>query len=116
MTWAVVQCQPRQEQLVLTLVKIAVFKDVEEIYLPRIRIRKRISPLFPGYVFVRLVDRWYSIATLPGVIRLLMAGDRPARIADEIIQQIRSRERNGLVKLPQAPRLRRGQPVRVVRG
>jgi hypothetical protein len=35
-----------------------------------------------------------------GVIGLIMDGIRPARVADSVIEDIRSRERGGLVELP----------------
>jgi transcriptional antiterminator RfaH len=112
MTWAVVQCEAQFEHTVrLLLIRLGL-----ETYLPRIKVRKRITPLFPGYCFVRLADRWYPVLWTPHVIRLLMAGVEPARLDDSIIAGIRKRERGGLVWLPQPPRLRPGQKVRVVRG
>ena len=51
-----------------------------------------------------------------GVIRLLMDGDRPARVADTIIDDIRAREVGGIVRLPKPPPFRSGDRVRVLRG
>jgi transcription antitermination factor NusG len=87
-------------------------------YLPRIRHRGRIAPLFPTYLFVRLVagDRWYPIAWTPHVTRLLMAGDRPAQLAEDVVNDLRKRERDGLVRLPRQFRLRKGQQVRIIGG
>jgi len=45
-----------------------------------------------------------------------MDGEMPAQLSDEIITSIRGREIDGIVVLPRAPRLRYGQPVRVLRG
>jgi hypothetical protein len=45
-----------------------------------------------------------------------MDGMTPARVPDHIIDEIRSRERGGLVKLPKAPGLRRGDQVRITSG
>ncbi len=44
-----------------------------------------------------------------------MDGVSPARVADSVIDEIRSRERNGLVELPKR-RLRAGDAVRIWRG
>jgi hypothetical protein len=45
-----------------------------------------------------------------------MDGSKPARVPDPVIDEIRSRERGGLVELPKPPASRPGDPVRVLRG
>jgi hypothetical protein len=40
-------------------------------------------PLFSGYLFVWIFDRWYSIENTIGVIRLLSTGDVPSRVPDK---------------------------------
>ena len=89
-----------------------------ETYLPKVRWRtgrgrtrsRRVSALFPGYIFVRVEQLWRDIRTLPGVIRPVMSGDEPAHVPDVIIAEIRSRERNGFVELPKK-RLQPGDRV-----
>jgi transcriptional antiterminator RfaH len=44
-----------------------------------------------------------------------MDGVRPARVADQIIDDLRKRERNGLIELPRL-KLRPGDRVRLLRG
>jgi transcription antitermination factor NusG len=44
-----------------------------------------------------------------------MNGGGPARVADSVIDEIRARERNGLIELTER-RLRRGDRVRVLAG
>jgi hypothetical protein len=44
---------------------------------------KREVPLFSGYLFVWIFDRWYSIENTIGVIRLLSTGDVPSRVPDK---------------------------------
>src|SRR5215510_9998156 len=110
--WAVVQCETQREHAVRLLLMRAGY----ETYLPRIRARNRITPLFAGYLFVRLSRwRWYFVMWTPHVIRLLMSGDQPAQLPEEIVTQIRKREHNGLVRLP-IRRLRKGERIRIVRG
>ena len=112
MTWAVVQCESQRE----TAVCLLLGRMTLPTYFPRIRLRKRIVGLFPGYVFCQIGPQFYPVMWTPHVIRLLMAGDRPAKLGDEIISSIRRLEHRGLVKLPQPARLRPGQPVKVIRG
>ena len=74
-------------------------------------------PLFPGYLFLWVVRGWWDARWSPGVVRLIMDGQVPARVPDDVISEIRSRERNGLVELLK-PRdgLIPGAKVRVVEG
>lgn len=124
--WAVVQAEPRMlvrrkdcddesvaEQLFA--------RNGFESYLPQIKFRRarkiRIAPLFPGYIFVRVIDRWYPIAWTIGVIRILMAGDHPAHMPENIMDEIRARESaDGFVKLAPSPRLKKGAHVRILSG
>jgi transcription antitermination factor NusG len=109
--WAIVHTQSRHEDMVCVQLKRAEF----EIYLPRIKLDSRIepTPLFPGYLFVRIVDRWYPVRWTRGVIGLLPI---PTQLQEKTMNEIRNREgRDGLVKLP-ANQLRKGQQVRITRG
>ena len=45
-----------------------------------------------------------------------MDGIRPARVADQIIDDLRKRERNGLVELAQRDKLKPGDQVRILQG
>jgi transcription antitermination factor NusG len=111
--WAVAVAQPHHERLVQTLLERQDF----ETYWPKIKTpAKRTASLFPGYLMVRVIVRWYPVRWCPGVLRVLMNGDKPARLDDRVITEIKSRERGGFVKLPKAPSVARGQRVRVVRG
>jgi len=111
-TWAVVQTEAMREIAVIALLE----RLGLSIYFPRIKIRKRITGLFPGYLFVQLGAQWYPVLWTPHVIRLLMAGDRPARLDDAIVAELRRREVGGFVRMPKPPRLHHGQRVKVVRG
>ena len=110
--WSVCQTETHREGTATHFLEKAGF----EAYLPKIKIKQRVVPLFPSYVFVRIVDRWYPVATTIGVVQLLLAGDHPARLKDEIISNIKNKERNGIVKLPKVKRLNEGDKIRIVRG
>jgi transcriptional antiterminator RfaH len=45
-----------------------------------------------------------------------MDGVRPARVADQIIDDLRKRERNRLIELPQRSGLKPGDQVRILQG
>ena len=72
--------------------------------------------LFPAYAFVFIRLQWHAARWAPGVIRLVMDGAQPARVPDAVIDEIRSRERGGLIELPKPSLARPGDAVRILRG
>ena len=114
--WAVAQTESQRERVALHHLKRQEFTT----YLPLIKTMRRIhgEPLFPGYIFIRIVDRWYSIMGTIGITRLIRDGERPSCCPDAVIDDIRKREVMGYVELPKAPKkgFTRGQRVRIVRG
>jgi transcription antitermination factor NusG len=107
-------------------------------YFPRIqeqRIncgRKIMVPrgLFPNYLFIRIlmpdditeetknghaIGFWTARRTC-GVGNLIMDGDRPARVSDTIIDEIKSRERGGFIQLSERPEFVLGDRVHIKSG
>jgi transcriptional antiterminator RfaH len=120
MYWAAAQLKPQQERLALHCLALAGFQT----YLPRLRERRlrrgkrvEITPLlFPGYGFVSIELQWVKAHYAPGVLRLVLDGHTPARVPDRIINELRGRERNGLIELPKPRGLQAGDRVRVLHG
>src|SRR5262245_22437492 len=120
MYWACAQVEPRRERLASHCLGLTGY----EIYQPLLREQRRSHgrkiavtlPLFPGYLFVRVVRGWWDAAWAPGGDRLIMDGRVPARVPDAVIGEIRSRERGGFVELPKPHGLKPGMRVRVVSG
>jgi len=114
--WAVAQTESQRESTAAQHLAKSGFT----VYLPRLKIRRhglvRTPPLFPTYLFVRVIDRWWSIAWTIGVLDVLMSGDHPARLADNAIDEIKRREVKGYVQLPKLSKLKKGDQVRVVSG
>jgi transcriptional antiterminator RfaH len=116
--WCCAQIAHNHERLALhCLEQVAGF----EIYSPRIKAprharNQRSRALFPGYVFVLIVLQWHAASRAPGVIRLVQDGGLPARVPDDVIAELKGRERNGLVRLPEPRCLRTGARIRVMRG
>lgn len=83
------------------------------------RVDNVFAPLFPGYLFVRFdpeVERWRSINSTFGVIRLLSNGDVPLAVPDDLVETImQRRDESGLVVLP-TKRLAVGNAVKVAFG
>jgi transcriptional antiterminator RfaH len=112
--WAVCQCEAQREHTA----RMLLMKERFETYAPRFKSKLgRILLLFPTYIFVRIIDRWYPVLWTPGVTRVLMAGDRPAQLNEQIVTSIKRREVGGLVRLPSnGNRLRKGDKVKITRG
>src|SRR5215472_5935470 len=109
MYWCCAQVEPRRERLASHCLTLAGY----EIYQPLMREQRRSHGLFPGYLFVWVVRGWWDARWSPGVVRLIMDGLVPAVVRDDIIAEIRSRERNGLVELPKVHGLKPGMRVQV---
>jgi transcription antitermination factor NusG len=122
--WAVAQTLTDRERTTATLLE----RSGYDVLAPRARFAIgdgafRIGALFPGYLFVKVIDRWYSIQWTVGVLRLIMAGDQPAKCPNWEIEKIRrATGSNGLVRLPKEPRLSpktkivEGSSVRILTG
>jgi transcriptional antiterminator RfaH len=118
--WCAARLQPRREALALHVLGLNGYAT----YLTRLRQQRRQHgrkietrpPLFPGYAFVAIELQWHTARWAAGVIGLIMDGMQPARVPDGVIAEIRSRERNGLIELPQPRGLRRGDGVRIIGG
>ena len=119
--WAVARLQPRHENAGLTHLRLNGY----EIYYPRVsekRVRngRRIEvrpPLFWGYAFFVVKSGiWYTARWSIGVMGVIMDGTKPARVPDAVIAEIKGRERNGAVVLPERERFAVGDQVRVLTG
>jgi hypothetical protein len=75
-----------------------------------------VTPLFPGYCFTRIELQWHAIRQCPGVIRVVRCGgDEPSHLPDEVIAEIRARERTGAIELPKC-KLKAGDRVQINSG
>jgi len=111
--WAVCQTEPRREHAA----RVWLMRKCFETYMPRLLLQDgRVKLLFPTYIFWRFHDRWYQVRWTPGVCRVLMDAGQPARLGDEIMDQIRKREVAGFVKLPSVEVFKRGDKLRIRNG
>ncbi|MEW6243781.1 MAG: transcription termination/antitermination NusG family protein [Bacillota bacterium] len=98
MYWCAVKAKPQKEDFAASQLQHKGF----EIFLPKIEVtRKRgskslklLEPLFPGYLFVRLLLEPLVIQQVnwtPGVKYLICAGNTPVPVPEEAITLIRQR-------------------------
>jgi transcriptional antiterminator RfaH len=119
--WYVIRTRQYKERVVVQGVSLL----VQDVYLPLFRTKKRglgrlierIEPLFPCYLFARfrLEEACYRLTRSVGVVGLVCAGGEPCEVDAQIIQDIKSRETNGLIVLNPQKLLRR-QRVTITEG
>jgi transcription antitermination factor NusG len=118
--WCCAQLNQRRERLALHCLGLA----GHTVYQPRVRAaQKTTAALFPSYVFILIELQWHTARWSPGVVRLIQnGGEEPAHVPDRIIEELRGRERGGLIVLPPPPsptptrRFRSGDRVRIADG
>jgi transcriptional antiterminator RfaH len=123
MTWYLIQTKPRSEKLALENLT----NQGYECYLPMMKVEKVISnqievqkvPLFPRYLFINLdldfeSKSWTPIRSTRGVSNLVKFGETPAKIHDELVKHIYSREHLSDSKIE--PLYQKGQILKIVHG
>ena len=72
------------------------------------------APLFSGYFFCRIVDRWRAINTTFGVLCLVRVGDCPARCPDHEVDSLKAMiDGHGYIKLPEVPAAPVRRPIAI---
>jgi transcriptional antiterminator RfaH len=90
---------------------------VERVLKKELEIKK--IPLFPRYLFVKLdlnfeSKSWAPIRSTRGVSNLVRFGQTPAKIHDELVQHIYSRE--NISESDLQPLYQRGQSLKIING
>ena len=87
---------------------------VEDKWKNRGQVVTRLVQLFPGYLFVKIIEQWQVLLTLADVIGIIKDQNGPLKVPSELVEQIRSDERGGRYRAldPQA-RFISGQSVRL---
>jgi transcriptional antiterminator RfaH len=115
--WCCARLEPRRESVAKHFLGLAGYT----VYIPQVRERRHrrgrrietIAPLFPAYGFVAIVQGWHDARWSIGVAALIMDGERPAKVPDRILDDLRRREINGAIELPKPHGPQIGDPVRV---
>jgi transcriptional antiterminator RfaH len=119
--WYLVRTKTGKERWVrdqLTAQLPEVFLPLLEARIPRWgKLAWSIMPLFPGYLFARLDPQkhYFDVRYLPGVQGLVSAGNDPIAVPSGVIEEIRRRGVNGVVKIEEKD-FDSGERLRVVQG
>jgi transcription antitermination factor NusG len=77
---------------------------------------KKISVMFPRYLFVWIEDQWRSLLGTSGVAAVLLDCGKPAPLPANFVDGLKAKEnKNGCVYLPRY-RYRKGQTVQITGG
>jgi transcription antitermination factor NusG len=98
--WGVVRSLPKREAFAAERLRM---DGGFEVFLPLVQTKRASQPLFSGYFFCRIIDRWRSINSTFGVLCLVRIGDCPARCPDREIEALKAMVVGGFVRLPEAP-------------
>ena len=103
--WGVVRSLPQREKFASERLVDGGF----ETFLPLVQTKRASAPLFAGYFFVHIIERWRTINSTLGVLCLVRTGDCPAKCPDHEIDSLKSMiDGHGYIKLPEG----RGSPVK----
>lgn len=70
------------------------------------------APAFPRYIFVVCRELWEVVRNIRGVIDFVRIGNEPAKISNQIIENLRSRlDGNGFLPVPEKSRFSFGEKV-----
>jgi transcription antitermination factor NusG len=98
--WSVARTLPMREKFAAERLGDGGF----EVFLPLVPTKRTAQPLFPSYLFIRIVDHWRSINCTIGVLALVRVGDCPARCPDREVDSLKALiDEHGFVRLPEAP-------------
>jgi len=121
--WHVAHTRAHQEARAAAELAKQGFEVFLPCYVKQVRHARRAAdiaaPLFPRYVFVGFGQeaRWRAINGTIGVVRLIMSGDSPTRVARGVVEGLVAlRDENGYVPLPRRNAPRPGETVRIVSG
>ncbi len=102
--WAVARAVPNHDRLAAKCVGLA----GDETFVPKIRIKAgtqwRTVPLFPSYLFVRIIDQWRVLERTMGVFGVVKNGTMPSKCPDEEIRKLLGRaDPDGVIRLGARP-------------
>jgi transcriptional antiterminator RfaH len=109
--WGVVRSLPKREAFAAERLRM---DHGFEVFLPLVQTQRASQPLFRGYFFCRIIDRWRSINSTFGVLCLVRVGDCPARCPDHEVDSLKAMiDVHGYIKLPEVPAAPVRRPIAI---
>ena len=119
--WLVLRTHPNCEKMAIRHIRNQGFTPYQPLIMDRKTIRSRVQmvpvPLFPNYIFVQLIERgWYVLKSTYGVSSIVGGSSSPSILRGCVVDDLRRRERNGLIQLPQQKHFAVGDKVIIQKG
>lgn len=121
--WFLVQCRPGQNDRARENLENQQYHcfdphiDVERLRAGRRECRH--EPMFPGYLFIHLAlcgESWHSIRSTRGVRRLVHFGNDPARVPDDVVNELLHRTTTDAEQAETLPALKKGDRLHIKKG
>lgn len=121
--WFLIQCRPGQNDRARANLENQDYgcfdphMDVERLRAGRRQHRR--EPMFPGYLFIHLAlsgESWHGIRSTRGVRRLVHFGNDPARVPEEVINELWHRTAPGTGETGVVPALQPGDRLHIKHG
>jgi transcription elongation factor/antiterminator RfaH len=119
--WFVVNTRPKSERKAEWHLGAQGFRTFLPQFQKTVRHARKLAtvrtPLFPGYLFIALDlkrDRWLSVRSTIGVLRLFTQDDRPAPVPVGIVESLIAHSDGDLTRLDDG--LVEGQTIRILSG
>jgi transcription antitermination factor NusG len=95
--WYVINTKPKKESQVERLFEEGGFT----IYCPKHLSERRVKPFFPGYAFLsfEFPKQYQTVRYTRGVKRVVGNDEGPIPIPEKVIQELKNREKDGLIVL-----------------
>lgn len=121
--WIAIYTKPKQERVAVENIE----RQGYEAYCPMIKrrvsharkVQTVLRPFFPSYIFVKLDDQasqWSPLLSTKGVASIVRFGDRLGSVPRALVDQLKSYEADGLLRLAAAPKFASGEKVKVTDG
>lgn len=118
--WIVVRTHPNCEKIAIRNLQNQYYTYYQPKILERKRINKQLKlveqPLFPCYLFVHIINKWASLNSTHGIASVICMGSMPAIVSDNVIEDLKKREVDGIIQLPKAKTFTIGDKVTITNG
>jgi transcriptional antiterminator RfaH len=110
--WACARTHPNSEKIAINNLLRQDFSYYQPLIQEKKLIKGKIKlvevPLFPCYLFIKVVDKWRSLQSTHGIASIV-----PGSVQEYVIDSLKSREQNGYIQLPKAKMFEVGDRVTI---
>lgn len=117
MPWWVAMTKPNSENIARANLERQGYVTYLPKYLTKVGKDTKVSLLFPRYILIEGRLQWHSVTGTRGITRLIYGSNgQPAVLQDQVINNFKSREdKKGFIALPEPPKFKPGQQVRIAK-